>query len=269
MLNLEANLSEDGMTRTKRKEGDKTFKYSICSPSGTFPEKRLKCDFGGLYINDELVVLTWNDEYPNAQQKILTALLISNDFNFGFFKLYLLPFKHSLVVDKTAELLNLIGNDIRLKVDTKYVLPNDIFPEFDHYQNSKGASLPVILNGIPYHKVNSLVNSDCFDLLISELDKESKKRKNDDLLIISDYLLRSSKLSCHFQFQQEANHYLISALEFYKSLDWYEANEALCEWQVKLEQSSCLELAKTINPIEYVQFYKLLLTRIKNAYLDL
>ncbi len=238
--------------------------YRICSSSGTYPEHSLITDDSALLVSQQLIISIWDMSKKNEEQILNAGLLLATDFKHGFLKLYGFPFTHTIEVTNSDNLLQLVEADIQQKSINKIVLEGDVLPEFDCYQNAKGASLPLLFNGLPYSKSKGLIDVDAFEKITKGLRKSFSK----DLIEITDLLVISSKLSCHFQFQAEACLYLLEAVRKYRELSWVRTQPILKDWNEQLKIKDPFLLSKKVGPIEYIRIFRVMVNSIKNGYLN-
>ncbi len=215
-------------------------------------------------VNEQLILSAWDPSVENSEAILNTGLILATDARHGFLKLYGLPFIHQIDGGLDENLFSRIQSDILAKIKSNHVADGDILPEFDCYQNAKGASLPLLLNGMPYSKVEGLIEQQDFQRITKSLAIEP----NAELLAIGELLVTSARLSCHFQFQSEAMHYLLVAIEKYANTSWAKQHPTLIEYQQKMSQSCIVMLAKALTPIDYIKLYRILSQSLKNSYLD-
>lgn len=220
-----------------------------------------------LCVNEKLIVTVWDGSIENSEQILNASLLLATNHKKGFLKLYALPFVHQLELDGEVSfdehLLSDIQSDILQKIETKFVADGGVLPEFDCYQNAKGASLPLILSGMPYSKTADLINQQEFIQISAALTAQI----NHDLVHLVDLLLSSARLSCHFQFQAEANHYLLQAIDKFTVLSWSNVQPSLLQYQQKMQAGCAISLANSMSPIEYIKMYRVLAQSLKTSYL--
>lgn len=227
------------------------FDYIICSPLGTYTRAELHSKQGAFLADDELVVFAFDCASPDAFRKTLINLTLASDMSVGLMKVYLMPFKHRIYDDISQLSLEQIKRDIRDKSSSAYKLPSEVFPEFDQYQNAKGASLPLILGGTHYHFVDNALNVQRFEKLNSEIDEVYTK----SLFAVCKIMQHAAQLSCHLQFQTQANHYLLLALLQMKSSRWYKPQPVFIDMLQRIDDADELQVAFDMTPIEHVRLY--------------
>lgn len=243
---------------------DRKLNYRLCSASGTYPGDSFQTNHAAILVSQKLIVSVWDESVTNAESILNAALLLSASSKLGFLKLYGFPFIHQIDTSFDEHLLVNIEKDIEEKIRNKTVVRGDVLPEFDCYQNAKGASLPLILSGMPYSKVENLINKDLF----IEVSKLLEKSDNKHLLVATDLLVASSKLSCHFQFQSEANFYLLMAIEKIICNDCIKPSPLVLEWQKKVEKNDIHSTSLKMNPIEYIKLFNALIVVLKNSLIN-
>ncbi len=240
-----------------------SLEYIVCSPLGSYPSQSIALTSSGIYIKDEMICLAYPSHLPFQKEMLITALLTANNFKQGFLKLYFLPFTHKLDSFDEANISEQLVGDLKHKKAESFVANGDILPEFDQYENAKGASLPLALGGVPYHRINNLV---CEEIFLSVMEA-IQSRNFPELFEIIELLQESSQLSCHLQFQVQASHYLLQAIILLNETDWAKQHPLINEWLAKAHVNHSFKLAKSISPIEYVKLYKAVVTSIKNSIL--
>ena len=110
---------------------------------------------------------------PEAQLlKLQAAILLATNKQNGFIKLYSFPYKHQLIVEQKTELNHeLVTQDITYKKNNAYRAPEETIPEFDMYENAKGASLPLLLGGTYYNAFDNLIVEDDFKELCNATEQ--------------------------------------------------------------------------------------------------
>lgn len=240
------------------------YRYQLFSPLGTYPRQTLHCNFGSYYFSEQCAFVVTN-ELSSADHllKLQAAILLSGNRKKGFIKLYSLPYQHQIILPQDTKIdYPLITEDIAYKKSHHYRAPEETIPEFELYENAKGASLPLLLGGTFYNAFDELIAEDDFKDICNALENIDSEELNLSLTT----LLSSNQLSCHFQFQQQANFALLESMGFYekfvqryfsKSLE----NKGLLEMLQKLNASSCSasarhKLAAQISPKDYYHYFQ-------------
>lgn len=190
------------------------YTYRIFSPLGAYPAESLSSPLGQLIVEKDLVALAFKNSGRAYDLKFMLAMLLSVNDDKGFLKLYPFPYKHifeSRSYQITGQQLQF---DIKHKLSEHYRQSGETIPEFDLYQNAKGASLPIILGGTLYSTFTDLIDRHQFNLLSDVLYQSN----NGLLNLICKSLLMSNQNSCHFQFSQQAVIFLLDALVLFEDL---------------------------------------------------
>lgn len=184
------------------------YTYRIFSPLGAYPAKSLSSPLGQLIVEKDFIALAFKDNRQSHDLKFMLAMLLSVNDDKGFLKLYPFPYKHFFVSASYQVLPQKLHQDVKQKLSDHYRQSGETIPEFDLYQNAKGASLPIILGGTVYSTFDGLIDSHQFNLL-SDILYQKKDGRFD---LICKSLLLSNQNSCHFQFSQQAVLFLLDAL---------------------------------------------------------
>ncbi|MBD3668209.1 MAG: hypothetical protein HUJ16_09630 [Kangiella sp.] len=186
----------------------KHFTYRIFSPLGAYPAKSLSSPLGQLIVQKDFIALAFNDNRQSNDLKFMLAMLLSVNDEKGFLKLYPFPYKHFFDTHSFQVTPENLHQDIQQKLSDQYRQSGETIPEFDLYQNAKGASLPMILGGTLYSTFEDLINTEQFHRLSDILYQKKDGRFN----LLCKSLLMSNQNSCHFQFSQQAVLFLLDAL---------------------------------------------------------
>lgn len=199
--------TDSGRRQQPLKEGQQ-FIYRIFSPLGAYPAHSLSSPLGQLIVEKDLVALAFKDNRQANDVKFMLAMLLSVDADKGFLKLYPFPYKHFFVSASYQITPQQLQSDIKQKLSDHYRQSGETIPEFDLYQNAKGASLPIILGGTLYSTFSDLIDQRQFNLISDVLHQTN----NGQLNLVFKSLLLSNQNSCHFQFSQQAVLFLLDAL---------------------------------------------------------
>lgn len=252
------------------------YRYRLFSPLGIYPKQSLRSDLGYFCFDQDCIAVAVDELAPGDYElKLQAAILLALKEDNGFIKLYPFPYQHQLIVDDAGELDGAqLCADIKQKKSSQYRGLEETIPEFDLYENAKGASLPMILGGTLYNAVEKLVNKLEFIVLSEKL----KEQKSEALNLCLSSLLASNQLSCHLQFQQQTNLNIINSLLFYakfrqESSGKKIANPSLAEIILGYQSSNCSEsykqqLAKDMSPKEYIKLYQALCNNLKKDLLS-
>ena len=184
------------------------YTYRIFSPLGAYPAQSLSSLLGQLIVEKDFIALAFKDNRQAHDLKFMLAMLLSVNDDKGFLKLYPFPYKHFFNSASYQVSPEKLHKDIQQKLSDHYRQSGETIPEFDLYQNAKGASLPIILGGTLYSTFEGLIDTHQFNLLSDILYQKKDGRFN----LLCKSLLMSNQNSCHFQFSQQAVLFLLDAL---------------------------------------------------------
>lgn len=190
------------------------YTYRIFSPLGAYPAQGLTSPLGQLIVEKDFIALAFKDNRQAYDLKFMLAMLLSVNDEKGFLKLYPFPYKHFFESVSYQVLPQKLHYDIKQKLSDQYRQSGETIPEFDLYQNAKGASLPIILGGTLYSTFDGLIDTHQFNLLSDVLYQKNDGRFN----LLCKALLMSNQNSCHFQFSQQAVLFLLDALMLFEDL---------------------------------------------------
>ena len=240
------------------KEQAERIQYRLYSPLGAYPSRSVSSILGSFIVQDDFIASVVSHKVYAGEIKLNAALLLSVNINKGFIKLYPLPYQHqreSHTVDAET-----IRNDIKHKIKIGYRALGETIPEFDLYQNAKGASLPLILRGTVYNTFEQVIDTELLEALSQRLVENYDKF----LLALLESLLLSNQASCHFQFQKVANNQLLDSLILLEkwlaedSVDNISLREYLKQFKDKKNGDALLvksQLAESMSPIEYNRLF--------------
>lgn len=184
------------------------YTYRIFSPLGAYPAQGLNSPLGQLIVEKDVIALAFKDNRQAHDLKFMLAMLLSVNDDKGFLKLYPFPYKHFFISASYQVSPEKLHKDIKQKLSDHYRQSGETIPEFDLYQNAKGASLPIILGGTLYSTFDELIDPHQFNLLSDILYQKKDGRFN----LLCKSLLMSNQNSCHLQFSQQAVLFLLDAL---------------------------------------------------------
>ena len=184
------------------------YTYRIFSPLGAYPAQSLSSPLGQLMVEKDFIALAFKDNRQAYDLKFMLAMLLSVNDDKGFLKLYPFPYKHFYDSASYQISSQKLHQDIKQKLSDQYRQSGETIPEFDLYQNAKGASLPIILGGTLYSTFDELIDTHQFNLLSDILYQKKDGRFN----LLCKSVLMSNQNSCHFQFSQQAVLFLLDAL---------------------------------------------------------
>lgn len=231
------------------------YTYRIFSPLGAYPAQGLTSPLGQLIAEKDFIALAFKDNRQAHDLKFMLAMLLSVNDDRGFLKLYPFPYKHFFESRSYQITPKQLQFDIKQKLSEQYRQSGETIPEFDLYQNAKGASLPIILGGTLYSTFDGLIDTHQFNLLSDVLYQKNDQRFN----LLCKSLLMSNQNSCHFQFSQQAVLFLLDALMLFEDFMGIEKIDS-SRLQTLLTQLgdnktdaliAKYQLAESITPMEY------------------
>lgn len=234
------------------------WEYRLMSPMGVYPKCEVHTEDASLVVADSVIAIACLGQ--RAKQDFLnTAILCSSVATSEDLRLYPFPYNHQLLSSSPrADIGQQLSDDIRQKRSTDYAIEGETIPEFDWYENAKGASLPPILNGTPYHFVDTKIDSD----VIHQLYQSLKTSICPKLVGASRALNQSNALSGHFQFRAEANGLLLDSLRLMQEVEGFQSERAqLSTLLAQLGDSaedyliSRQQMSLKITPIEFHRLF--------------
>ncbi|NVK22889.1 MAG: hypothetical protein HWD86_10245 [Kangiellaceae bacterium] len=249
------------------------FEYHLFSPLGTYPHQTLSSCLGHFIVEKDFIVMSYEQDKPQNHNKLLIAILLSCKERHGFTKLYPLPFAHHILESYDAINGDVLRQDMMQKIEQKYRAIGETFPEFDLYQNAKGASLPLVLGGTIYNTLNNLIDETLFHGLSDIVDGVSDQK----IQLIFEALILSNQAGCHLQFQQQAIMSLIDAVVLIDSIGAADQRLAATLQQLLAQLGtsnsdlivSRYQLAQNISPIEYIKLFTATCESLKRYLLTL
>ena len=198
------------------------YHYRLMSPLGVYLPFDIKVDGAALVSNDSLVAFI-TDDIEQTEYLLEVALLISSAEASSNLRFYPLPYTHQLISAQPKQLsAQVLSTEIQRKVSEAYTIKGDIVPEFDWYENAKGASLPPVLGGVSYRWTNSHIDI----AFVTELFNRLRMLPRHKIRGAVFSLLSSNQLSCHFQFQQQATAELLDALRLLQAVEGFTVGSA-------------------------------------------
>ena len=190
---------------------------------GVYPTADIHVQGASLVVTDSLIALAISEAGSVDESYLKAAILCSSVAASDALKFYSFPSYHQLLDPCLAsELGKIISFDVRQKQAAEYAEQGETVPEFDWYENSKGASLPPILGGTEYHRVEIKLDSDCLKQLFQVL----KGAQCSKLQGAVKALVESNALSCHNQFRQEACGLLLDGLRLLQEVEGFHSDSA-------------------------------------------
>lgn len=196
--------------------------YRLMSPIGIYPRTEIHADDASLVVTDSLVAFASSGDGTN-EALFNAAVLCSSVTASEHLRLYPFPYQHLLLDSCNPQGLGKqLEFDVRQKLVADYAVEGETIPEFDWYENAKGASLPPILNGTDYHFADIEIDISGVQRIYHIL-KSSACAK---LAGVCKALNQSSALSAHFQFKEEASGLLFDCLRLMQEVDSFHTDSA-------------------------------------------
>ncbi|AOE50834.1 hypothetical protein [Kangiella sediminilitoris] len=248
------------------------YQYRLMSPMGVYPKSTISVDEATLFVDDDLVVLSSTDDLDGVEIYVKASILISNQQLSDNLRFYAFPYLHQLDSEiKSSVDMVTIKSDIQMKRKQHFRSKGGTVPEFDWYENAKGASLPPILGGAPYH----WLQTDIDESIIRNLYNRLKQQRCSRLRAALTALVGSNQMSCHFQFHQQAVGLLLDALRLAQEVEGLHLDRA----QIKTILSqlgdsaddyliSRQQMAQKVGPIDYHRLFVQTCTQFRKYLLD-
>ncbi|RDX37837.1 hypothetical protein DZA50_01430 [Kangiella sp. HD9-110m-PIT-SAG07] len=199
------------------------WQYRLMSPMGVYPSSDIHIDGAGLVVTESLVAVACPNAELGNENILRAAILCSSVAASDSLRFYSFPNRHQLLDPCVqSQLGEQLSFDVRQKQAAEYVEQGETVPEFDWYENAKGASLPPILDGTDYHLVDIELDVKC----IQALYKALKTSNCPKLIGASKALIASNALSCHYQFRQEACGLLLDGLRLMQEVELFHSESA-------------------------------------------
>ena len=199
------------------------YQYRLMSPLGLYPQTHIEVEGATLYSNKQLVAIVAAEDIELTELLLKVAILISSTEASGRLRFYTFPNIHQLPLNDSpfASFDDLI-EDIQHKRSNGYASAGNTIPEFDWYDNAKGASLPPVLGGASYAWADVVIDND----QVSQLFGRLKSFANPRTISALSALAESNQLSCHFQFQQQAVALMLDCLRLMQQVDEFQVDSA-------------------------------------------
>lgn len=197
--------------------------YRLMSPLGVYPEFDIDVDGAALYSSDKLVVIAATENIERTELLLKAAILLSSPQASDNIRFYAFPYVHQLDSQHSSNpKLGSIVKDIEQKKSGLYTPVGATIPEFDWYENAKGASLPPVLGGASYNWIKLPVDVVMVRELFNRLKQQACSRTRTALAA----LIESNQLSCHFQFQQQAVASMLDCLRLMQEAESFQVDSA-------------------------------------------
>lgn len=249
------------------------YQYRLMSPLGTYPNDSISVDGATLFVENDLVVLCTTEDIDGVELFLKASMLLSDKAASDNLRFYAFPFLHQIEPDKTTDVdSTTIKQDISHKKALLFREKGNTVPEFDWYENSKGASLPPLLGGASYNWYRGQLNNE----MVRDLFNHLKQHKCGRLKGALTALVQSNQISCHFQFHHQAVGLLLDALCFMQSIEGIHFDSA----QLKTMQGqigdtaedyliSRQQLGSKVGPIDYHRIFVQTCTQLRKYLLSL
>lgn len=246
--------------------------YRLMSPLGTYPKSTISVDEATLYVDDDVVVLSTTDDMNDVEMLLKASILISSQQASDYIRFYTFPYLHLIDAEpKSSVDFEVIKNDIQWKKEKHFRTKGDTVPEFDWYENARGASLPPILGGALYNWFQFEVE----ETTVRELFNRLRQQRCGRLLGALSALVNSNQISCHFQFHQQAVALLMDALRLAQEVDGLYLDSAqLKTLLLQLGDSaddyliSRQQMSQKIGPIDFHRLFVQTCTQFRKFLLD-
>lgn len=199
------------------------WRYRLMSPMGVYPNSDVHVDGASLVITNALVSLAFFQSEGTNETCLKAAVLCSSVEASDTLKFYSFPSYHQLLDPcLPSELGEALLFDVRQKQAAEYAEQGETVPEFDWYENAKGASLPPALGGTDYHRVDIALDMEVINALYHALKTEACPKLNG----AAKAMMQSNALSCHNQFRREACGLLLDGLRLLQEVEGFHSDSA-------------------------------------------
>lgn len=197
--------------------------YRLMSPLGTYPRPRgaISVDGAELLADNDLVVILASNDIDTTELFLKAAIILSSPQASDGLRLYGFSSKHSLN-DGSGNLLECVKADVQSKRHQLSTVEGNTIPEFDWYENAKGASLPPILGGAEYHWLEHPLEL----LVVRDLFNRLKQHQCSRLRGALTTLLSSNQMSCHYQFHHQSIGLLLDSLRLAQEIERFVVDSA-------------------------------------------
>ncbi|WP_223670202.1 hypothetical protein [Kangiella shandongensis] len=246
--------------------------YRLMSPLGTYPKSTISVDEATLFVDDDVVVLSTTDDMDEVETLFKASILISSQQASDYIRFYAFPYLHLIDTKQGASVdLGTIKEEIQRKQEDLFCVKGDTVPEFDWYENARGASLPPILGGALYNWFQFDVEKN----IVRELFNQLRQHRCGRLRSALAALVSSNQMSCHFQFHQQAVGLLLDALRLAQEVDNLRLDSAqLKTVLIQLGDSaddyliSRHQMSQKIGPIDFHRLFVQTCTQFRKFLLD-
>jgi hypothetical protein len=199
------------------------YQYRLMSPLGVYLPIDIDVDGATLYSHDNLVAVVVDGDIEYIELLLTAAILLSSPAISDNLRFYPFPYVHQLELESSQVVsFDTLAQDIRQKHSSAYTPAGATVPEFDWYENAKGASLPPVLGGAAYNWSNVEIDVSVVRELFNRLKQNACRRIRGAL----SSLVKSNQLSCHLQFQQQAAAELIDCIRLMQETEHFHVGSA-------------------------------------------
>lgn len=249
------------------------YHYRLMSPLGIYPRAEIKVDGATLFVDEQLVALATSEELAHTELLLKAAILLSSQQASDNLKFYAFPFTHQLDVEASSEVvLSSILDDVSQKKQQLYTPTGGTIPEFDWYENAKGASLPPVLGGASYNWFQAPLEQNVIRDLFNRLKQYQCPRLRGALAA----LLEANQLSCHFQFHPQASAALLDCLRMMQEVEHFHVDSAQLSTLLSQLGDSAVDylisrrqMAQKIGPIDFHRLFVQSCTQLRKFLLSL
>lgn len=246
--------------------------YRLMSPMGVYPKCDIHVEGVSLVVSEKLISIACSESFRGEDVLLKAAILCSSLAASNTFKFYAFPSDHHLLDPcLPSQLSENIEFDILQKHAAEYTKLGETVPEFDWYENAKGASLPPVLGGTTYIIVDEEVDSATIDKLYKALNMRSCIKLSGAVRA----LVEANALSCHNQFRQEACGLLLDGLRLLQEVDGFHSDSAqLSTVLAQLGDSaedyliSRQQMSQDIGPIDFHRLFVQSCTQLRKYLLS-
>ena len=258
-----ASLPENSVTE---------WRYRLMSPMGVYPKCDIHVEEVSLVVSDNLISIASSESGKGEEILLKAAILCSSVAASDTFKFYAFPSYHHLLDPcLPSQLTEYLEFDILQKHAAEYAELGETVPEFDWYENAKGASLPPVLGGTDYIFTDHDVDAASIQQLYQAFSECPCVKLNGAVRS----LVEANALSCHNQFRQEACGLLLDGLRLLQEVNGFHSDSAqLSTTLAQLGDSaedyliSRQQMSQEIGPIDFHRLFVQSCTQIRKHLLS-
>jgi len=248
------------------------WRYRLMSPMGVYPKCDIHVEEVSLVVSDNFISIANSESGKGKEVLLKAAILCSSVAASNTFKFYAFPNYHHLLDPCLAsQLTEYLELDILQKHAAEYAELGETVPEFDWYENAKGASLPPVLGGTDYIFVDQDVDAVSIQRLYQALSESHCVKLSGAIRA----LVQTNALSCHNQFRQEACGLLLDGLRLLEEVDGFQSESAqLSTVLAQLGDSaedyliSRQQMSQDIGPIDFHRLFVQSCTQLRKYLLS-